>query len=552
MKRCVLITFLILVILGCEFADPGRGADDLGGAVNGSNSEENGNSGASGATGSGATGSTGSGATGSTGSGATGSTGSGATDAGQFAFGALRGGTHPISQSSQDGLAGAIRENSDGSFTLTRNVELDGYIEPLPILTTDFDGGGFTITGLRIAKYANYVGLFEMIFYGGSVRNLTIELADGTENDPSIQGRHFVGALAGVNYGTIDNVKVQHGFVLGNGFVGGLVGANYSRINNVQVSNSVKGYDADAGGLAGSSVGISDTAEIRNSHASGDVSGGLTIGGLVGFLRGTIKNSYAAGTVIGKRNRVGGLVGSGQDFRITDSYATGAVTGFGQSVGGLGGEMYEGTISTSYASGSVKGVESLGGLVGTGNYDLSVINSYATGDVTGIGSAKNIGGLIGKMKQGTEIKKSYASGAVSGRENSGGLVGLFDIGYYSSYNPPDGKIEASYFDATTTGRTNSVGGVAGENRDGNAPDFQTIAGIVTVTAFYTDPSDGDLVKNADPTTGGAAITQSDFSDDPATQDINESWDFADNASDGNEEIWRWLGTGQWPILNWQQ
>ena len=156
--------------------------------------------------------------------------------------------------------------------------------------------------------------------------------------------------------------------------IGGLVGRNVEgTITESVASGAVTGIDY-VGGLVGHDRGVSSGDSISASRASGNVTGsGERVGGLVGWAAGTIRASYATGTVTGA-TWVGGLVGRLVGAIIT-SYASGGVSGSGDAVGGLVGFS-----SAQDASSAAS----------------SVLASYATGSVSGGATATNhLGGLIG-------------------------------------------------------------------------------------------------------------------------------------------------------------
>ena len=244
----------------------------------------------------------------------------------------------------------------------------------------------------------------------------------------------------------VKNVKLEDANVRGNENVGGLVGYNQGgKIENSQAAGSVFGRGDRVGGLVGYIPNSSGKTTIENSQASVSVEGNDYVGGLVGYsYNANIKNSHATGNVFGE-NYVGGLVGQGS---ASNSYATGTVTG-NDEVGGLVGRISSGTIENSYATGTVTGNEKVGGLVGYNNNEGTIQNSYATGTVTG---NEKVGGLVGRISSGT-IENSYATGTVTGNEKVGGLVG---------YNNNEGTITNSYATGTVTGNYN-VGGLVGYN-----------------------------------------------------------------------------------------
>ena len=204
----------------------------------------------------------------------------------------------------------------------------------------NFNGNNHTIDSLVISRPStDFVGLFGVIGVGGTVSNLGVANA-------TITGQHYVGVLAGYNYGTISNAYAT-GMVSGTNAVGGLAGSN--------------------------------TGSISNAYATGMVNGNDNVGGLVGGNSGSITNAYATGVVTGN-NRVGGLVGYNGGI-ITNAYATGVVTGI-SSVGGLVG-YNSGTITNAYATGLVTGTTNVGGFVGYNTAGGVITNSFWDKDTSG-------------------------------------------------------------------------------------------------------------------------------------------------------------------------
>ncbi len=253
-----------------------------------------------------------------------------------------------------------------------------------------FDGDGHAITGLTINRAGNYQGLFAAVGATGTVRNVRLDHV-------AISGGNYVGGLAGINFGVIENGSVNGGTVGGENRVGGLVGNNYgAAITSSFAAVNVSGADY-VGGLVGDNQGSHGaTKTIRYSYALGEVTGNAQVGGLIGNNEtanagstNEIIGSYAAGKVTGQK-QAGGLVGRnfslpGGTIRIEDSYATGEVYGEEQYAGGLIG--YNRTNSGSA---------------------IEVIHSYAAGEVTG---AADVGGLVGENAASTgapiEIDSSY-------------------------------------------------------------------------------------------------------------------------------------------------
>ena len=136
-----------------------------------------------------------------------------------------------------------------------------------------FDGNGHTITGLKDC----------LVHWneGGTIRNLTLV-------EPTITTNR-TGAVAGTNYGTIENCHVVGGSVVSQGsWCGGIVGANDGTIRACSSSTAVTAYLFEAGGIAGISTGT-----ILACYATGSVTAS---GGYIGAIAGEHHNDYG-GTI---------------------------------------------------------------------------------------------------------------------------------------------------------------------------------------------------------------------------------------------------------------
>ena len=108
----------------------------------------------------------------------------------------------------------------------------------------------------------------------------------------------------------------------------------------------------------------------RAGHISGtglelvDVQGHTGVGGLVGQNLGTVTAVFVGGNVVGRGNRVGGLVGDSRSGIVTTSFSTANVTGDGRVGGLIGYEYRGGTVRASYAMGRVHAQQAAGGLIG--------------------------------------------------------------------------------------------------------------------------------------------------------------------------------------------
>jgi hypothetical protein len=259
---------------------------------------------------------------------------------------------------------------------------------PIVTFAGSYDGNGYLIRNLTIERPDfTAVGLFASLNDGGELIKIGLV-------DVDINGWLDVGGLVGINNGGI----IENCYVMGTvsadesgGFsnAGLLVGSNNGgTIKSSYAIGSVNGKGGNVGGLIGKNIGSpigrsdgDEMANILNSYAHVTVEAGhpsitaAAIGGLVGYNTGSIRKSFATGSVVGVGNRVGGLVGHNAGS-IDNSYAEGIVAGggnnetLGEYVGGLVGfnekfaeDVNEGRVKFTYAIGLVKGTTS-GGLIG--------------------------------------------------------------------------------------------------------------------------------------------------------------------------------------------
>lgn len=119
-----------------------------------------------------------------------------------------------------------------------------------------FDGGGHIISMLQTEEPVagcGYRGLFGSIAKGGTVKNVALAACD-------IRGWDYIGSVAGINEGTIDNCQVVFSILssIGTGKnIGGICGLNKGTISGCTTENSVwVGAVRDyAGGICGTNVG---------------------------------------------------------------------------------------------------------------------------------------------------------------------------------------------------------------------------------------------------------------------------------------------------------
>ena len=242
--------------------------------------------------------------------------------------------------------------DTDINIILDNDIDLTG-IDWTPIgtesrpYTGNFDGGGHTITGLKIDKSGtDYVGLIGCLGSGGKVQNVTL-------TNISVSGANCVGGIAGQNYGTVENCSVN-GTVTGKGFTdtGGIAGSNYGTISGCSAEGTVTG-SVNVGGIAGGSY-LGST--IEGCHSTAAVSGISSVGGVVGnlgnnsFLMACYSTGNVTATITYGHANVGGVVGINGQGTVTACYhATGKITSsVGDRIGGIAGCNDQGTFTACY------------------------------------------------------------------------------------------------------------------------------------------------------------------------------------------------------------
>ena len=202
-------------------------------------------------------------------------------------------------------------------FRLVSDLDLSGK-EWTPIGTDGnpfwggFDGGGHTITGMKITgKEASYVGLF------GECHNFTTAssyIKSVTVKGANISGKSFVGAIAGVGANISECYSIEN-TICARRQVGGVCGSLIGNISGCYNSSSVSGIST-AGGIMG-------TASYEGNVGNGVVQYCYNIGAV---------------TVSQQDSYVGGITGaSANRYDISNCLNCGKITGNGKNVGGIAG-----------------------------------------------------------------------------------------------------------------------------------------------------------------------------------------------------------------------
>ena len=274
----------------------------------------------------------------------------------------------------------------------------------------NFDGGGFSVTGIYInTNSSTYRGLFGYVT--GTVSNLTLDGSvtgrdytggicgklDGGKiencvNNASVNGTKYVGGIVGQGAGTAEISDCSNtAAVTATGGTGGIMGSGKAQINrcfNTGDISSVSGASIidGAGGICGTLNANSVAAECYNrgsitiSGSTKTASDGL--GGVIGVCRGKIHDCYNVGTISTADEYVytGGVIGSADmaTAGVSNCYNTGTVE---NTAGGTAAGVYANSVvdvtncyflSVSYGDGGLSATE------------LADKNSYTDWDFTDV------------------------------------------------------------------------------------------------------------------------------------------------------------------------
>lgn len=222
--------------------------------------------------------------------------------------------------------AEAANQDLSTNCTLMTDIDLSGVNwEPVAFgdidtyYTGTFDGNGHTISNLTITKenlyFGDDCGMFGRVGTNVTIKNLTLKNVSLNVSADRENAGLGIGALAGVNQGTISNCKVSGNiFVTNNeiGYVGGVVGLMESGvIQYCHSSASIQGGNSDyVGGVLGGEYATATV--IKGCSFSGSVTGDRFVGGIVGYCRSFDKKTacYSTGSLSSTGGFAGGIVGA--------------------------------------------------------------------------------------------------------------------------------------------------------------------------------------------------------------------------------------------------
>jgi hypothetical protein len=372
---------------------------------------------------------------------------------------------------------GLVEAGGNGQNKVAASVTGGGYG------TGGFIGVNYgALDGATLALSGSNLIVTGQTYVGGAVGD-NFGALSGNFGLPSVAvtGTFYVGGVVGANEagGTMSGGEFGGQATALEGAGGGIAGLNLGTMSHVVGVGSVQYYPSSPpvgtftwaiGAAVGINAGTMDTVEQAPADPINSVTQYnvpiIAAGGLVGVNMGSIRNSWAEGSlnIWGGAYDVGGLVGENlASGSIVDSYTysgppvdthvaagqilQGVFNGPISNAGGLVGANY-GSINRSWVGewdanflwaggfpyAFVFGNANVGGLVGYNAAGGTVANSFVA-DTVWVGNGFNLGGLIGENAG--SVSTSYAAphGIIGGLGNEGGLVGQNDPGasYVSVY-----------------------------------------------------------------------------------------------------------------------
>lgn len=256
------------------------------------------------------------------------------------------------------------------TFVMTEDIDLSEYENMfIPIMDGTFDGGGHTITGIRLQEEMSDYGFFRYVGPNGTVANLTVEATVTSGED-----QENIGIIAGDNKGTIRGCT-SRGTLNGQTNVGGIAGknettgtisrcANEAEVDGKQATGGITGYNEGTVSDCTNSGKVNTNQKVVKSTTNGE-----------GSINISIPNAVTGMTADDRANDTGGIAGYSEgSITYCKNEATIGYERLGSATGGVVGRQ-KGSLAYSDNSGVVYGHKDVGGIVGvfvpyeTGSYD---------------------------------------------------------------------------------------------------------------------------------------------------------------------------------------
>jgi len=287
-------------------------------------------------------------------------------------------------------------------FRLTNNIDLNNElwtpigIDALHSFGGSLDGGGKTISGLKVETDRQWAGLFGSVrgTYGVPMTMRDLTLKNGsvkfTSSGTSCSGG-LVAAVEGETALELRNVVAENLTVSGGrSGSGGLLGRGRVAMTNCHNrGGSVTG--SYAGGLAGMGYSNLQDHVLAGCTNSAKVVGKRTAGGMTGnetYNDGSYTSCANSGSISAAQGYASGIAAGGSYERCSNS---GAVTG--QQAAGIASNGNKATFCSN--TGAIKGTDYAAGILTNGGYGGTVEFCWNTGSVEASTPVKAFGILYG-------------------------------------------------------------------------------------------------------------------------------------------------------------
>ena len=286
-------------------------------------------------------------------------------------------------------------------FRLTNNIDLNNElwtpigVDSLHFFGGSLDGGGKTISGLKVETDRQWAGLFGSVrgTYGVPMTMRDLTLKNGSVKFTS-SGTSCSGGLVAIVEGEtaleLRNVVAENLTVSGGDDSGGLLGRGRVAMTNCHNrGGSVTGEYA--GGLAGKGhttllnhvfTGCTNSAKVVGERTAGGMTGNET------YNDGSYTSCANSGSISAAQGYASGIAAGGSYERCSNS---GAVTG--QQAAGIASNGNKATFCSN--TGAIKGTDYAAGILTNGGYGGTVEFCWNTGSVEASTPVKAFGILCG-------------------------------------------------------------------------------------------------------------------------------------------------------------
>lgn len=286
-------------------------------------------------------------------------------------------------------------------FRLTNNIDLNNElwtpigVDSLHFFGGSLDGGGKTISGLKVETDRQWAGLFGSVrgTYGVPMTMRDLTLKNGSVKFTS-SGTSCSGGLVAIVEGEtaleLRNVVAENLTVSGGDDSGGLLGRGRVAMTNCHNrGGSVTGEYA--GGLAGKGhttllnhvfTGCTNSAKVVGERTAGGMTGNET------YNDGSYTSCANSGSISAAQGYASGIAAGGSYERCSNS---GAVTG--QQAAGIASNGNKATFCSN--TGAITGTEYAAGILTNGGYGGTVEFCWNTGSVEASTPVKAFGILYG-------------------------------------------------------------------------------------------------------------------------------------------------------------